>query len=138
MTVELGSETLFKAALDIWMHQNKLMWDRLQTLSLIQIPLLGASFALATQIPSLAQFAQFAALTALGATFLLWHRTMADRHVRNRYQYILEEKNFIVGLEKDVTAPCWLRIITARSFLILVYGGVIAIDGIAWWVVRSH
>ncbi len=50
MTNAPHPDILFKAAFDSWTHLNQLMWNRLQTLSILQIPMLGASFALSDKL----------------------------------------------------------------------------------------
>jgi hypothetical protein len=73
-----ANEAICKMNLDLWIHQNNLMWSRLQVLWLVQLDLLSLSTYLYSKGPSLgpsvdlSHLAKYAALLCAVATFALW------------------------------------------------------------------
>ena len=88
--------------LDLWMHQNTLMFSRLQTLWFVQIGLLALASYLYVphpDVPSLpilggalgvALLAKFSALLCAISTFGLWVMARTDRSLRNIYRRRIE------------------------------------------------
>lgn len=122
-------DVLFKALIDLWMHQNKLMWDRLRIVGLLQFGLLGAGFYLQTRNASISggalikYYPILACLTAIFATIILWHRANVDRGWRDSFQERLIAMGFVVGLPRSK--------IDSRRFFAIVFLGLVAVDLVA-------
>ena len=93
-----------KMNIDLWMHQNTLMWTRLQTLWFVQFGLLALAGYLSVPHPAaqpntptpiealnLASLAKFAALLSAITTFGLWVMMRTDRLLRNTYRKKIEQ-----------------------------------------------
>ena len=92
-----------KMNIDLWMHQNTLMWTRLKTLWFVQFGLLALAGYLSVPHPAqpntptpiealnLASLAKFAALLSAITTFGLWVMMRTDRLLRNTYRKKIEQ-----------------------------------------------
>jgi hypothetical protein len=122
-------DVVFKALIDLWMHQNKLMWDRLRIVGILQFGLLGAGFYLQNRNGSVSDkgllkyYPVLACLTAIFATIVLWHRASVDRRWRDSFQERLIAMGFVVGLPRSK--------IDSRRFFGLVFLGLVAMDVVA-------
>ena len=89
--------TLAKITSDLWIHQNLLMWNRLQTLAILQAGLLGATVTLAGGKWAVLTF--FTPVVAIAATFFLMHISSVDRAVRDKYRDDLKIMGITVGFD---------------------------------------
>lgn len=84
-----------KMHLDLWMHQNNLMWSRIQVLWFIQFGFLGLSTYLYTAPQALDQLnisflAKYAALLCAITTFGLWIVMLIDKKLRDIHRINIE------------------------------------------------
>jgi hypothetical protein len=95
---ESSSDFIVEALTDLWMHQNSLMWDRLNTLGVLQVGFLGGVYAVSTE-----KWAAPLVLWAMAAlvflTLTLWHRSDIDRCVRDKHGDRLRLMGVEVGLD---------------------------------------
>ena len=94
MTLDTDAKqaAICKLHLDLWMHQNSLMWSRLQTLGFVQAGFLALAYSL-WKDASLKEYALWACLLAILATFGLGIIMWTDRHLRNIHRMSVEMFN---------------------------------------------
>ena len=80
-----------KSLTDLWMHQNALMWNRIQLLSAVQAGVLAANYVLHKGLVSI-----FLYLAAMIATLYLNYMWQMDHEIRNVYGKRLHELGFDV------------------------------------------
>lgn len=127
------NELFAKSLVDLWMHQNNLMWSRVRSLSAIQAATLVANYVLHDRIASLALC--FVAITATG--FLIYMSDM-DRMIRDKFHQQLdyhfqlgftpeERSNKGVNIISKFSIPATL---TSKSILRIIFSSLIACDSI--------
>jgi hypothetical protein len=95
----VGDDGKVKVLSDLWMHQNRRMWDRLQLAATLQAGLLGAAYFLTNdKWPTLTIVACLVAMVATGA---LIHITSVDRAIRNKYRDELISLGISVGFDRE-------------------------------------
>jgi len=85
-----------KSLTDLWMHQNALMWNRIQLLSAVQAGVLASNYVLHRGLVSFFLF-----LVAIISTLYLNYIWEVDREIRNIYSIRLRKLGFDVGLSAD-------------------------------------
>jgi len=87
--VEAKKDSVCKLHLDLWLHQNTLMWSRVQTLWFVQ----GGFLALANlmRIEKELRQAQWICVICVVATFGLWVVMWTDRNLRNIHRISIEK-----------------------------------------------
>jgi hypothetical protein len=94
-TTQIDPKDLAKILSDHWIHQNILMWGRLQTTISLQLGLLGAAYGLYVLKWHYLTFVccVAAALATLGLVFISEH----DRSIRDQHRLNLEDLGFDFG-----------------------------------------
>ena len=88
----ISADALLKSTSDLWIHQNTIMWSRIQTLAILQAGFLGIGFAL--------RALHYWALGVTACAFVmvlsvfLWHITIVDRRNRDIYATRLADMGF--------------------------------------------
>jgi hypothetical protein len=85
-----------KPLVDLYMHQNTLMWSRVRLLSGIQASALVANYVLRSVAASLGLF-----ILAVAATLYLNYIWAVDREIRNSYWKRLDDLSFKIGLTPE-------------------------------------
>jgi hypothetical protein len=124
-------DIVVKPLVDLWTHQNSLMWSRIQLLSALQGAALVANYALKNPFASLAIF-----LMAIVFTLNLYYIWEVDRLVRNSYRDRLNRLGFTVALDPDKRSRLRVPImgipipyiLPARISLTAIFGGMIVLD----------
>ncbi|MBL0141692.1 MAG: hypothetical protein IPP91_06390 [Betaproteobacteria bacterium] len=78
-----------KLHLDLWLHQNTLMWSRLQTLGIVQAGFLALAYSLSKE-SHLMGYALWACLLCVFTTFGLGIVMWTDRQLRNIHRISIE------------------------------------------------
>ncbi len=81
--------TVCKLHLDLWLHQNTLMWSRVQTLYFVQAGFLALAHVL-SENPKYSQYALWPCLLAVVATIGLGIAMWTDRQLRNIHRTSIE------------------------------------------------
>jgi hypothetical protein len=122
-------DIVVKPLVDLWTHQNSLMWSRIQLLSALQGAALVANYALKHPFASIG-----ICLAAICFTLYLSYIWEVDRLVRNSYRDRLYSLGFIVTRDPDERPP--LRVMgiripygfPARISLMLIFWSMIVLD----------
>jgi hypothetical protein len=85
MATKLDDATIRKSYLDLWMHQNNLMWGRLQTLYIVQ----GAYFGVASFARGDVALLQIALLVVIVLSISISLIISSDRKIRNAHRISL-------------------------------------------------
>ena len=132
------SDITNKALVDLWMHQNRLMWDRLNTLGILQIAMLGAAYGLSAEQWS-APLIFYTLVSLVAYTITLWHRSDVDRCVREKHSLKLKKMGLDVRLdltnEDDMKlwddasylAP-YLKHFGSKFYMSIIFGSFIIFD----------
>ena len=88
----LPAQDQLKPLTDLWMHQNTLMWSRVQLLSALQAATLAGNYVLHNVAASFDLF-----ITEVIATLYLNYIWEVDREIRNSYNSRLNELGFKIG-----------------------------------------
>jgi hypothetical protein len=121
-----------KPLVDLWMHQNQIMWSRVQLLIALQGAVLTANYALAHKGASIAL-----CVAAVLASLYLIYIWGLDRLVRDKYRDKLKDYGFEIGLTADerkrlrvdVIAGIRLPPVTnARTSLLTIFWFMIVCD----------
>jgi hypothetical protein len=124
-------DIVVKPLVDLWTHQNSLMWSRIQLLSALQGAALVANYALKHPFASIG-----ICLAAIFFTLYLNYIWEADRLVRNSYRDRLDRLGFTVTLDPDERSRLGVRIMgiripyrfPARNSLRLIFWSMIVLD----------
>jgi hypothetical protein len=111
---EAKRATICKLHLDMWMHQNTLMWSRLHTLWLVQVGFLALAHFL-SQKPESLQFARWSCALCILTTFGLGIVMWTDRQLRNIHRQSIE--SFKLGLYPASTSEADFDKDFGRSFI---------------------
>lgn len=111
---EVKQAAICKLHLDLWMHQNTLMWSRVQTLSFVQAGFLALANSLATN-EKLKGYATWACLICTLVTFGLGIVMWTDRHLRNIHRASVE--SFDLKLHPASTAQTSLSTDYGAKFI---------------------
>jgi hypothetical protein len=95
---EITPDTKAKILSDLWMHQNRRMWDRLQLAATLQAGLLGVGYLLRKL--DVAAMPQLASVAAGIATAALIHITAVDRAIRDKYRDALKCYGLSIGFTR--------------------------------------
>ena len=128
--------------LDLWMHQNTLVWSRLQVLWFVQVGFLGLSTYLSKSSslgPSvdLSHLAKYVALLGAVTTFGLWIVMRTDRIIRSIYRRKVEacRLDFFPGSywQKPFCEDKGTRYLEP-VFHVIIFGVFVGIDLYTSWV----
>jgi hypothetical protein len=93
----MADDALLKPLVDLWIHQNNLMWSRVRLLSALQAGALAANYVLHNRFASI-----LICLAAFSATCYLIYVSDIDRMIRDEYRRKLEQDhNFHFGLTSE-------------------------------------
>jgi hypothetical protein len=120
-----------KSLTDLWMHQNALMWNRIQLLSAVQAAVLASNYVLHKGLVSLCLF-----VAAIISTLYLNYIWELDHEIRNMYSARLRKLGFDVGLSADerrsvritllgIKLPVYLN---AQISLTSIFWGLLIVD----------
>lgn len=103
-TIEI--KDICKMNIDLWIHQNTLMWSRLRILWFVQLGFLALAGYLffphspqpalapaTSEAVNLVKYAKYASLLCAFTTFVLWIVMRTDRLIRNIYRKNIEALN---------------------------------------------
>jgi hypothetical protein len=94
----LSSDAGLKGYIDIWLHHNLLMWNRLRDMLLIQITFFGAGYTLRLLKHYEFVFVPFLC-AGFGTLFLMFFMNI-DRATRNQAETNLKALNFKIRIER--------------------------------------
>jgi hypothetical protein len=120
-----------KPLVDLWSHQNTLMWSRVQLLSALQGAALVGNYALKNPFASLG-----ICLLAILSTLYLNSIWEVDRLIRDSYKDRLALLGFKVSLEREEREVLQVRVMGfrilthyhARISLLVIFWGMVALD----------
>jgi len=116
-----------KSLTDLWMHQNALMWNRIQLLSAVQAGVLASNYVLHRGLVSFFLF-----LVAIISTLYLNYIWEVDREIRNIYSIRLRKLGFDVGLSADERRSIRISLIGIK--LPIYLSSQISLTGIFWGI----
>jgi hypothetical protein len=130
-TQPLDRGVAVKSFTDLWMHQNALMWNRIQLLSAVQAGVLASNYVLHKGIVSIFLF-----LAAMISTLYLHYMWKMDHEIRNIYGLRLHDLGFEVGPTTEECHSLNVYIIGCRLPIYLhsqisltaIFWGVILVD----------
>lgn len=122
-----------KPLVDLWLHQNTLMWSRVRLLSILQASALVANYVLKNPFASVGICA-----IAIVATLYLNYIWEVDREIRNSYNVRLRTLGFKIGLTPDERRALRVRVVgvqiptkfNAQNTLIGIFWALIALDAL--------
>ena len=114
-----------KSLTDLWMHQNALMWNRIQLLSAVQAGVLASNYVLHKSVVSIFLF-----IAAVISTLYLNYMWEVDHEIRNFYGARLRKLGFEVGLTADERHQMKINIVGFR--LPLYLHSQISLTAIFW------
>jgi hypothetical protein len=131
----MGNELFAKSLVDLWMHQNNLMWSRVRSLSALQAAALVANYVLHNKFASLGLCA-----IAIVATGVLIYMSDVDRMIRDKFQKQLQDDyNFRLGFTPEERKIIHVyifgsfsvpAILTSKSVLRLIFWTLMVCDGV--------
>lgn len=116
-----------KSLTDLWMHQNALMWNRIQLLSAVQAGVLASNYVLHKGLVSIFLF-----LVAVISSLYLNYIWEIDHEIRNIYGERLHKLGFDVGLTADERHALQISLIGIK--LPLYLNSQISLTGIFWGI----
>ena len=131
----LSAQDQLKPLNDLWMHQNTLMWSRIQLLSVLQGAALATNYLLHNTIVSVAVF-----IVVVLATLYLNYIWEVDREIRNSYRERLDKLGFKVCLTDNERREIHIHIIGirvpanlhARISLTMIFWGMLVVDAVVF------
>ncbi|HXC27934.1 MAG TPA: hypothetical protein VNV38_08245 [Stellaceae bacterium] len=114
-----------KSLTDLWMHQNALMWNRIQLLSAVQAGVLASNYVLHKGLVSIFLF-----LAAAISTLYLNYIWEMDHEIRNIYGARLQKLGFDVGCTADERRTIRIRLLGVG--LPVYLNSQISLTGIFW------
>jgi hypothetical protein len=94
-----------KPLADLWMHQNNIMWARVQTLLFMQAGFLGVGYTLWTH--KLWYISVLSLLLLISLTVSLYLIARRDRAKREKYAKVLETLDFYIFAGQDNWGSSW-------------------------------
>jgi hypothetical protein len=133
-----GNEAVCKMMLDLWVHQNTLMWSRLQVLSIVQVVFLSLSTFLSTPSPSRALHEQefqalpgYTMLLCTLATFALMCVMLGDKALRDAFRAQIEDQNlgiFPASLDRNPMPADKTALVGESIVYVVLFGIVMSLD----------
>lgn len=131
------ANTVAKIMSDLWIHQNRRMWDRLQLAATLQAGLLGAAYLLQTF--KLTTLLILTCGFAMLATAALIHISSVDRAIRNKYRDELKKLGVHIGFDRDNPedkkrydgASFGLAFLDSQFYMNSVFLSLIGLDAVA-------
>jgi hypothetical protein len=131
-----------EARLDLWIHQNQLIWSRLQWFAISQVTMVSAAYTLSQWLITIGL-----GLVTMIATLALMHITNVDRVIRNKYRDELKMYGISVGIDPQQSTAdskryeagslSWLKPLTSHFYLTGIFLFAIAFDVIAFTYLAS-
>jgi hypothetical protein len=129
-----------EARLDLWIHQNQLIWSRLQWFAISQVTMVSAAYTLSQWLITIGL-----GLVTILATLALMHITDVDRVIRNKYRDELKTYGISVGIDTQTNDSkgfqskprSWLTPLTSQFYLTGVFLFAVAFDVIAFWYLAT-
>jgi len=120
-----------KSLTDLWMHQNALMWNRIQLLSAVQAGVLASNYVLHKGFVSI-----FLYLAAMIATLYLNYMWEMDHEIRNVYGGRLRDLGFDVACSEEEQNSLKITILGfqipvylhSQISLTHIFWGIMAVD----------
>lgn len=126
-----------KSLTDLWMHQNALMWNRIQLLSAVQAGVLASNYVLHKGFVSI-----FLYLAGMIATLYLNYMWEMDHEIRNVYGARLRDLGFDVACTAEEQHSLKISIMGIRIPIYLhsqislthIFLGIMVVDTIVFLV----
>ena len=123
---------------DLWIHQNRQMWGRIQLAATLQAGFLGLGYLLRkVEVPVMPQVACLAAGIATAA---LIHITAVDRAIRDKYKDDLKPFGIAIGFDRtnpadkkryDEVPFGVLAFLDSKFYVNIILGSLVVLDVIA-------
>ena len=128
---------------DLWIHQNRLMWDRLQLLAILQAAFLGAAYTLHVKNWPVAVF--FVCLFAIVISAALMHTANIDRAIRDKHRDKLLNLGIEVRLQFDNPDDMkrhddasWGQVrFNSKYYIVAIFVFAMAADAAAMFILMS-
>jgi hypothetical protein len=126
-----------KSLTDLWMHQNALMWNRIQLLSAVQAGVLASNYVLHKGFVSI-----FLYLAAMIATLYLNYMWAMDHEIRNVYGIRLRDLGFDIACSDEERHSLKISIVGVRVPVYLhsqislthIFLGIMVVDTVVFVV----
>jgi len=120
-----------KLLIDLWMHQNTLMWSRVQLLAAVQGAAFTANYVLHHSFASIG-----VCVAAAAATCFLIYISNVDRLIRDKYSSELKKHDFQLGFTPEERSKMYVRglgfplraSIHAETTLLSIFWSFIIVD----------